>query len=397
MNHWPHVNSAVFICSLLLFGNAVAQCQTRVEPLGLIQKQPTQGRFVETDKGFMIPYKATIPGSEVVVEMVPIPGGTFVLGSPATEPERNSDEGPQIEVKVSPFWMSKFETTWEQYQRYMELQDVFRQFQSQSIRVITPDNQIDAVTAPSILYDADTVYESGDDPRQPAVMMTQYAAKQYTKWLSALTGEFYRLPSEAEWEYACRANSKTAYYFGDDPEQLDQHAWFEENSESRTHRVGQKEPNGWGLYDMHGNVAEWVLDAYTARGYDGQRTGNALESIRWPTAAFPRVVRGGSFELDAASCRSAARLGSDDEEWKDEDPNLPASPWWYTTSPTTGIGFRIVRPLIQPESRVDKEKFWQADVDEIREDVTYRLEEAGNGAIGLVDPQLPQAIESLKK
>ena len=96
----------------------------------------------------------------------------------------------------------------------------------------------------------------------PVGNVTQYAASQFCKWLSAKTGHFYRLPTEAEWEYSARAGSSTAYYFGDDPKMIEQYAWSFENSEDSYHPVGQKKPNAWGLYDMHGNVAEWTLDQY---------------------------------------------------------------------------------------------------------------------------------------
>ena len=366
---------------------------------GLVQTEPQQGRFVKTSRGYMVPYATKIPGSDVTFTMAPIPGGRFRMGSPDSELNRSDAEGPQFVVEVAPFWMGEREVTWAEYKQYMGLHDVFRAFDARGIRKVTAKRKLDAVTAPSELYDPDTTFQSGEDPEQPAVMMTQYAAKQYTKWLSALTGRFYRLPGEAEWEYACRAGTATAFSFGDGSKSADEYAWHAGNSDDRTHRVGLKKKNPWGLYDMHGNAAEWVLDAYTKDGYAQfkEHRVDARQAVQWPTEAFPRVLRGGSFEMELKQCRSAARLGSDDEEWKIDDPNLPASPWWFTTAPATGVGFRIVRPLTAPKDAADRERFWKADIDEIAEDVELRIHDQESGAIGIVDKELPAAIQKLKQ
>jgi formylglycine-generating enzyme required for sulfatase activity len=246
------------------------------------------------------------------------------------------------------------------------------------------------------LYDPSFTFEKGENPRQPAVTMTQHSAKQYTKWLSRISGHQYRLPSEAEWEHACRAGTTTAYSFGDDPSELGEYAWYYDNSDETTHPVGKKKPNPWGLYDIHGNVAEWVLDELLEDGYQslaGKRH-TAAEAIVWPKQLYPRVVRGGHWDDFAPACRSAARLGSNDPEWKAEDPNIPLSPWWFTSDPARGVGFRIVRSLDEMP-RAEMARYWEADVDEVREDVLNRLQE-GRGALGLVDPALPAAIQQLR-
>src|SRR5690606_33815435 len=123
---------------------------------------------------------------------------------------------------------------------YMHLTTVFEKFSDDNIRRVTGENEIDAVTAPSKIYEPSFTFSGGEDPRQPAVSMSQFAAKQYTKWLSLLTGQFFRLPSESEWEYACRAGSTTAFSFGDDPEQLGEYAWYYDNADDSTHPVGTK-------------------------------------------------------------------------------------------------------------------------------------------------------------
>lgn len=392
------LNRSRLILAIVALGSASLLAADQGVP-GLVKERPAEGRFVKTDQGYMVPYKTTIPGTDVTFTMMPIPGGTFMMGSPPSEENRKEDEGPQVEVIVEPFWMGQTEITWAEYKTFMELHDIFKAFQAKGVREVTADNLIDAITAPSNLYDPSFTFESGEDPEQPAVTMSQYAAKQYTKWLSAITGLFYRLPSEAEWEYACRAGTKTAYYFGDDPAKLDQYAWYYDNSDDRTHKVAQKKPNPWGLYDMHGNVAEWTLDQHIADHYKklAEKTVRAADAIAWPSQVEERALRGGSWEFDPEDLRSAARLASSDEAWKQEDPNIPLSPWWYTSSPATGVGFRLLRPLNPPKDRQARERFWKADVKEIAADVKFRIEQEGRGALGIVDKSLPKAIKKLKK
>ena len=342
-------------------------------------------------------YSKKIPGTEVAFKMLPIPAGSFLMGSPEAEPGHKPDEGPQTRVQVDAFWMGKHEVSWGEYQQFMKLCAIFGKFDDLKIRQLSPDNQIDAVTAPSQLYDPSFVYESGDDKRLPAVAMSQYGAKQYTKWLSLLTGEFYRLPTEAEWEYACRAGTTTAFSFGDDEKRLKEYGCFIDNSDDVTSKVGIRKPNAWGLFDMHGNVSEWVLDQYHADWYgrtkeDLTSTGDA---IAWPKKLFPRVLRGGSWDSDASDCRSAARRLSDDDQWRSYDPNSPQSPWWFASEQGQTVGFRIVRPLKAPP-REQWAKYHDADLEQIRDHVRQRIDDEGRGEWGIVDPSLPAAIEKLK-
>ncbi len=341
------------------------------------------------------PYSKTIPGTEVAFDMLPIPAGTFLMGSPETEPGRNADEGPAVQVRVDAFWMGKHEVTWSEYQQFMKLCTVFDRFNDLKIRQVTAANRIDAVTAPSQLYDPGFVYEVGNDARQPAVAMSQFAARQYTKWLSLLTGEFYRLPTEAEWEYACRAGTTTAYCFGDNPQQLKQHGCFIDNSDDVTSKVGVRQPNAWGLFDMHGNVSEWVLDQYHADWYGRRKSSSAAHVVAWPKKLFPRVLRGGSWDSDAARCRCAARRQSDDDTWRSYDPNSPQSPWWFASTQGQTIGFRIVRPLKVPP-RDQWARYHDADIEQIRDHVDQRINDEGRGEWGIVDPDLPAAIKKLK-
>jgi formylglycine-generating enzyme len=397
------------ICLLLPYSLAAANVP------GLVTDDPGTPNAIAVEGEFMVPYVSTIPDTTVTFEMIPIPGGEFMLGSPATEANRQDDEGPQVLVKVEPVWIGKCEITWAEYQAFMEQYEVFKKLEElrfTSTRMESAKQQlaklpavheyfnkqsleVDAVTCPTPLYDSSFTYGPGEEPQQPAVTMTQFAAKQYTKWLSGITGQQYRLPTEAEWEYAARAGSTTAYSYGDDPEQIGEYAWTTDNADYQTHEVGSLKPNAWGLYDMHGNVGEWVLDQYIADHYATLSDGVfAADAVVWPTKLFPRVIRGGSWLATSEDCRSAVRQPSDDPEWTLSDPNLPTSPWWFTEEAGTGIGFRIVRPLKAMNSEQCK-RVWDADIKRIEQDVADRLDE-GRGAQSAADSRLPAAASEIK-
>ena len=188
----------------------------------------------------------------------------------------------------------------------------------------------------------------------PAISMTQYAARKYTQWLSARTGRFYRLPTEAEWEYACRAGAQTAYHFGDDSKQLGEYAWHEGNSDFKYQKVGTKKPNPWGLYDMHGNVAEWCLDQYASDYYSKFADAVGVNPLNRPVEVYPRVVRGGSWDDTPDQLRASARRASD-PDWKIQDPQIPRSSWLHTDAPF--LGLRVVRPVKLP-SLEEMTRYW---------------------------------------
>ncbi len=293
----------------------------------------------------MEPYKEVVSGTDVTFDMVPIPGGEFEMGSPEEEADRKPDEGPVHKVKVAPFWMGKHEVTWEEFDIWSFNLDIQRRKLTKLVPTAL-DPKADAVTRPTKPY-TDMTFGMGHDG-YPAICMTQLSAKMYCRWLSEKTGHYYRLPTEAEWEYACRAGTKTAYSFGDDASKLDDYAWHTDNSDFQYQPVGQKKPNPWGLFDMHGNVAEWTLDGYDPGFYATFEGKTAETPLSVPPAAeeYNRVTRGGSWDQSADELRSAARLVST-PAWKQQDPQRPQSIWYLTDA--LHVGFRVVRPTIVPD------------------------------------------------
>ncbi len=286
-------------------------------------------------------YTQAIGGSNQSYEMVAIPGGEFMMGSPAGEKGRGQDEGPQHKVTIEPFWMGKYEVIWDIYDLFttknIEKEMAARYPQGADL------SKTDASTRPSPSY-VDMSFGMGR-AGYPAINMTQYAAIKFCAWLYAKTGVFYRLPTEAEWEYACRAGTKTAYSFGDDPKLLPQYAVFKGNSGSAYKKIGTKKPNPWGLHDMHGNVLEWTMDQYIPDYYAKKAKGTVNEPWAPVTMLYPNSTRGGSWDDEPADLRSAKRIPSD-PAWKVLDPQNPKSDWWLTSA--SFVGFRIVRPAKTP-------------------------------------------------
>ena len=290
-------------------------------------------------------YTETVPAAGASLRMVAIPGGTFLMGSPAEDPHRKPDEGPQHKVSISPFWISETEIPWELYTAFME-NGRPRAKDGQLLEEQPDDELWDSVTQPTAPYAAMNLgmghgYEHG----LPAISMSHHAASKFCEWLSAQTGHYYRLPTEAEWEYACRAGSAGAYSYGNGEASLDQYAWYWNNSNDRYQKTGSKKPNKWGLRDMHGNVAEWVLDSYVPDAY-GKRSGLPAKDPLVIITGAHHIVRGGSWEDDPDSLRSAARRAST-PAWNRQDPQNPKSIWYLTDGGM--IGFRVVRPMNIPD------------------------------------------------
>jgi formylglycine-generating enzyme required for sulfatase activity len=240
-------------------------------------------------------------GNKVTMKLILIPAGKYMMGSPETEAGRDDDEGPQHEVTISkPFYMGVYEVTQEQYEQIMGKN-------------------------PSILKGA----------QNPVEYVSWDEAVEFCKKLSQKTGKTVQLPTEAQWEYACRAGSKTRFGFGDKGEDLCKYEncynkpnmnvfpWLDDKSHTdgfdKTAPVGSLKPNDWGLYDMHGNVCEWCSDWY------GDSYANAKnQDPTGPDSGRLRVHRGGSWRDYPSNCRSADRG------------------WSFPVSLGYNLGFRVV-------------------------------------------------------
>lgn len=295
-------------------------------------------------------YIEQIQGNDYKLPMQFIPSGSFKMGSPKFEQGHFGDEGPQHQVSVDGFWMGQFEITWDLYNLFVSRELDGNQISNAEDSEVSID--VDGISGATTPY-VEMSFGMGID-NYPAICMTQLAAVKFCEWLSAMTGRFYRLPTEAEWEYACRAGTETAFSFGDDSSQLEEYAWYAENSNNKYQEVGSKKPNPWGLYDMHGNVAEWTLDHYIPTVY-GQRIAGVSNPLAEGQKVYPKTVRGGSWMDSPNRLRSAARRPST-KKWKKRDPQIPKSKWWHTDAPF--VGFRVVRPLKTP-SEEEQKKYWK--------------------------------------
>lgn len=409
--------STLLACLLALFGASgpsIAE-QSPAAELGLVAHQPADAvRSVETDCGWMVAYEQKIPGTDVTFEMVPVPAGEVRLPV-----HGKGDEPAYCTVQLPAYWVGRCEVTWAEYKQYMALDSKFAQLQQLATlgieaeetlaqmpalarelsrtRTAKADQRgVDSVTAPTPLYDPSTTYESGEEPDLPAVTMTPFAARQYTKWLSALTGGAYRLPSEAEWVWAAAAGEPVDWDAEGEADSLENLAWHTDNSDWVAHPVGEKAPNAWGLYDTLGNAAELVLDArYQAGRPDlaGKRLTWA-EGVAWPRDDDPSIAKGGWYDADPSELTLAGRMLTEANEWRTSDPNLPLSPWWYSDFPATGVGFRLVRTL-EPVPQDLRTRVWNAPDDSVARDVDERLRE-GRGKLGPIGVELPSVLGELE-
>ncbi len=215
-------------------------------------------------------FRDTLKDGSLGPEMVQIPRGTFQMGSN----DGSRDEKPVHTVTVKSFAMGKYEVTFEEYDKFCEATGRSK-----------PDD------------------EGWGRGKRPVINVNWNDAKAYVKWLSEQTGKDYRLPTEAQWEYACRAGSMGKYSFGNDVSQLGNYGWYGSNSDSKTHPVGEKQPNKFGLYDMHGNVWEWLEEVYY-RNYEGAPS----DGSAWMSGdnSF-HLIRGGGWLSNTNYLRCAYR------------------------------------------------------------------------------------------
>lgn len=245
------------------------------------------------------PYTETISGTVLTIDMAPIPPGTITMTDP-------SDPSKELKTDIGPLYVSTVEISWDHYNAFL--------FGLDKPEGAVGTTAADAVTKPTKPYvSADRGFGTTG---YPVISVSYRGAENFAAWLAAKTGKKYRLPTEAEWEYACRAGANTTYPSGDDAGTLDAVAWFADNAEAKTHLLGTKEANAWGLFDMLGNAGEWV------KGMDG----------KW-------VIKGGSFVADAKAMRPEARL-INTPALNASDPNIPKSKWWLTEGGF--VGFRVV-------------------------------------------------------
>ncbi|MBA4407798.1 MAG: SUMF1/EgtB/PvdO family nonheme iron enzyme [Bacteroidota bacterium] len=300
-----------------------------------------------------------IPGSTISFNMVAIPGGKFKIGSPESEPYRRSDEGPVKEVELSPFYMAEVEVTWDEFLVfYSQTGGEGRSSDTKSVvktkaKGASLSGEVDAISGPTPPYgQPDQNWGLGS---RPAITMRYATAETYCKWLSQVTGKRYRLPTEAEWEYACRAGSQNPYFFEGDPKKyskdrfwnklfgadttnINRYIIYSGNSLFKTHLPDAVKPNPFGLKNMLGNVGEFCSDWYAPDAYTYLTDG--IKDPQGPGSGTERIVRGGSFKSEPAEVRCATRDYTQDEVWMRTDPQIPKSIWWY--SDCNMVGFRVV-------------------------------------------------------
>ena len=297
-------------------------------------------------------YTEQIPGTSVSFNMISVEGVSFRMGSNKKEAFHKDDEWPVRNVSVSPFFMAEVEVTWDQYWVFYAYTTSEGRTPPETVYANNSRPDVDAITGPTPPFGhPDQGWGGGS---RPAITMTHYAAETFCQWLSLKTGKKYRLPTEAEWEYAARGGTETPYFFDGKPgdysdkgfmrkffsartDVISNYVIYGKNSNNRSQEPDKVKAYPFGLKNMLGNVMEYCADRYVADGY-----GKTGENVTDPlvTEGEEWVVRGGLYTSDAADLRCAARSHTHHNEWLKTDPQQPKSIWWY--SDIRGIGFRIV-------------------------------------------------------
>lgn len=311
---------------------------------GEVYTEPTKVEKFET-------FVEKIPNSGVSFKMVAVPAGSFRIGSPDNEQYRNPDEGPAKDVQLDQFWMGEIEVSWDEYMTFFAQTSRGGKTANDQKSAAAASQEVDAIVGATPPYgQPDQNWGKG---KRPAISMSHHAAEVYCQWLSKVTGKTYRLPTEAEWEYAARGGKETPYFFEGEPKQfmkkklfsskrdttmINRFVVYQENSKAKTQEPSFVLPNPYGLKNMLGNVAEFCADWYTPNAYESLSGG--VKNPKGPVSGTEHVVRGGSYKSSADQVRSAARSQTQTEQWLRTDPQSPKSIWWY--SDCFFVGFRVV-------------------------------------------------------
>ena len=289
-------------------------CRSEDELIELVQKTARQllatpaelaaAEKKELDKTFT---------NSMGMEFVLIPAGKFMMGSPGSEAGRGENEGPQREVQIiKPFYMGKYEVKVSEFREFVKAAQFKTDAEVNGGAYVRVKDKWERKAGLNWMSPG---FSQKDD--HPVACVAWSDAGEYGRWLGKKTGHAYRLPTEGEWEYACRAGTQQAYSFGPDARELSKYAWYADNSGGKTHPVGQKKPNTLGLFDMHGNVIEWCQD------WQGRYAGGPEVDPAGPLRGSARIVRGGSYGHPPDGLRCSWRRGG--------------------TWGTPYIGFRLVR------------------------------------------------------
>ncbi len=323
----------------------------------IIETQAKEAKQNDTFKAYTDKMLAGIQ-----IEMQPIKTKPFVW--------KGEEKDDTLKVTLDDFWMASTETTWAAYDAFYATDSAHgsREKDGSVNKHVRPyiKNDLVLIARPTPQYHP--VTHGMPKVGYSAVGVTHHAANKFCQWLSFQTGHFYRLPTEAEWEYACRGGSKKIYSWGDDLKSATEFAWFGQKEGSVYHKAKQKKPNAYGLYDMHGNVLELTLDAYV----ENRKKHFGKDKVRNPwvkaTKPYPHVTKGGQWKYPLEKIVASARTPTQ-PRWKRTDPQNPKSIWAFSNAPF--LGFRVVRPVTIPTAK-EIYHYWNSGTELDGEMATYK-------------------------